>query len=732
LRLEMPIVDPTLPRYGTDLMTLQRELSHSLSASFHTVSARVFTQSLKGGVMNKIKVWPHLTLVALVCAVLAGAGVALWMRHEQRVAAEAVPNAARIQRVEGEVALANGVAYSADNSNSANNASTYGAGNQSTAANSSEDQWVVATANQPFSVGDRIYTRDNSRTSLAFSGRNFARLEPNTSLDVLALEDQRTQLALRDGSAIFDVGYLAPGQLFEVATPYGAVDFNEPGLYSIGLQDNGSVLISVLSGLAQVVGLAGNGQLSSGEVLTLVGQTAADVVLSRLDGRNAGYLVDDYYRYQYPQIYDGRYSDYNAYVNDPYYFDPYRRNISYRYVSNIVPGIYDLDYYGDWQSIDGYGYAWRPRVDGGWAPYQQGYWMTDYPYGPTWVSSEPWGYAPYHYGRWVNVGSQWYWVPDAVNTTPMYSPALVAFIPLDANQIGWVPLGPGDPYAPRYYDASWQPYYLSRTDIVQPRLVNLGVPGAVAVLPVDQFGRIIDVRNVRRVDPHVLAEVRPVLDPLTLTPLRNAVIHSAWGRGKIDLPPGIAKKLREVPVVTSVAPPVPPFRKDLARALGVESVPAKAKSEKLKFRDERGASKAGADQGTKQKIEAVAPEAARGNKEAERQVRQLEQQQKQEQRKAERKVVQPSGRAQGERVGNPARQEVPRAEKPVRQEAPRVERQSVPQKTQQPRAPKAVEYKGPPAPVKQQAPPVKEERKQGPPATAPPSQGGDKGKGRKP
>ena len=42
--------------------------------------------------------------------------------------------------------------------------------------------------------------------------------------------------------------------------------------------------------------------------------------------------------------------------------------------------------------------------------------------------------------------------------------------------------------------------------------------------------------------------MRPTLDPLTLTPLRNAVIHSAWGRGKIDLPPGIAKKLSDTPV----------------------------------------------------------------------------------------------------------------------------------------------------------------------------------------
>ena len=189
---------------------------------------------------------------------------------------------------------------------------------------------------------------------------------------MLSLADRRTQLALRDGSAIFDLGYLSPGELFEVATPYGAVDLNQPGLYNVGI-DNGSAVVSVLSGLAQVVGLNGSGQISKGEVLTLLGQTAANVVLSRINGNDAGYLLNDYYGYQYPQYYDGRYQDYNAYLNDPYYYDPYRRDVSYQYVSSYIPGINDLDYYGDWQNVSGYGYAWRPRVDTGWAPYQEGY-----------------------------------------------------------------------------------------------------------------------------------------------------------------------------------------------------------------------------------------------------------------------------------------------------------------------------------------------------------------------
>jgi hypothetical protein len=701
--------------------------------------------------MNRIKVWPHMTIVAVVVALIAGLGVAYWMKHEQTASAENLPYAARIQRVDGEVAFSDGLANSDANS-----------------------EWVAATPNQPFSVGDRIYTRDNARTSLAFSGRNFARLNPNTSLDVLSLGDRRTQLALREGSAIFDVGYLAPDELFEVATPYGAVDFEQPGLYNVGFDNNGGVLVSVLSGLAQVVGLGGSGEIGKGEILTLLGQTAAQIALSRLNGDDAGYLVDDYYRYQYPNTYDGRYSNYDAYLSDPYYYDPYRRNVSYQYASSIIPGINDLDYYGAWQNVDGYGYAWRPRVDSGWVPYQQGYWINDYPYGLTWVSTEPWGYAPYHYGRWANVGNQWYWIPDAVNTTPAYAPALVAFVPFDANQIGWVPLGPGDSYAPRYYDDNWQPRYLTQANVVPAQLINLGIPGAITVVPLDAFGRVIDPRSVRRIDQQRLASVRPTLDPLTLTPLRNAVIHSAWGRGKIDLPPGIAKKLRETPVYVGREVRDPRFRGDLAKSMRVERVSDQARNQKFKrdaedARDTRQVSQQAdqrrrqEEQVRKQEIDRMNAEAARGNREAQRQARQLEQQQRKAardqaqatraQERAARAQEQSQRKAQqqpqGERVGNPAKRQPQREvmrPQPVRARPenprPQIQREEVQQRQQIPKRQPAQtpqlnkhearqQSQGPP---KQSPAASKPERKQGPPAEpAGQGQGGagkTKGKGK--
>jgi uncharacterized protein DUF6600/FecR-like protein len=622
--------------------------------------------------MNRIKVWPHMTIVALVVALVAGLGVAWYIKHERTASAEELPYAARIQRVDGEVAFSDALYSGNQNSGDAQN--NYANNNDANA------RWTAATANQPFSVGDRIYTRDNSRASLAFTGRNFARLEPNTALDVVSLYDGRTQLALRDGSAIFDVGY--PGDLFEVATPYGAVDFEQPGLYNVGFDNDGNILVSVLSGVAQVVGLAGSGQINKGEMLTLVGQTAADVLLSKLDGRNAGYLVDDYYRYQYPNVYDGRYNSYDAYLNDPYYYDPYRRNQSYQYVSSIIPGVNDLDYYGDWQSVDNYGYAWRPRVDTGWTPYSQGYWLNDYPYGMTWVSTEPWGYAPYHYGRWANVGNQWYWIPEGVNSTPTYAPALVAFVPIDDDEVGWVPLAPGERYVPRYYDENWQPHYLTRANLVPAQLVNLAIPGAVTVVPLDAFGRVIDPRMVRRVDPQFLTSARPTLEPLTLTPLRNAVLRSAWGRGKIDLPPGIAKKLADRPVFVGAMPVTPRFRKDLAKALRIVPLPEKLRKEKFKVRDDRAASRIVSgkpeDVARKQEIDRLAREAAKGNREAERQVRQLEQQQRKAQAEQERATRKAAQQPQGQRVGNPAKQQAaPRGDRPQMRQ--RVERQQAPQ-----------------------------------------------------
>ena len=73
----------------------------------------------------------------------------------------------------------------------------------------------------------------------------------------------------------------------------------------------------------------------------------------------------------------------------------------------------DLNYYGSFAYIPGYGNLWRPYGVGyGWAPFSVGYWMWYPAFGYTWVSPYAWGWTPYRYGGWQFIsGYGWGWRP---------------------------------------------------------------------------------------------------------------------------------------------------------------------------------------------------------------------------------------------------------------------------------------------------------------------------------
>ena len=588
--------------------------------------------------MNRIKLWPHGVLVILGVALVAGIAAALWFRYERTAKASGLPNAARIERVDGQV----GVNRSLDSE--------------------TNSQWIEAKVNTPVSVGDRIYTKDNSRTEIAFTGRNGATVDPNTSLDILDLSKDRTQVALRSGSAVFDVGSISSGQIFEVATPCGAVDLKEPGTYQLVIDPSGNASATAFSGSAQVVGQAGSSTIHKGEVLSVPCQDGSAATISGVNYDQAGTYLDNHFRYRYPRTYDGRYRSYYTYLDDPYYYDPYQRYNSYNYVSDYIPGTYDLDDYGDWSYVNDYGYCWHPRVDTGWAPYQSGYWEMDYPYGLTWVSNEPWGYAPYHYGRWAYTSNEWFWVPESTSIYPSYSPALTAFIPLGGSSMAWVALGPGDPYVPRYYDPYWQPVYLTSPTVSQS-YVNIGVPGAVTAVPVQSFTQVIDRRDIIQVDPQTIAQARPVIDPLTVDPLRQVAFQTRRGQARLEVPQSVTQRIMNTPVMVANSPVAPPFKRDLASALRVQPLSARAQSQQRQLRDERTATaqpqsqpqaqsqspNIAAEQARERQMADLARQAARGDRGARQQMQELRRQQMNQ----ARVEGQANQTTQGERVGQP-------------------------------------------------------------------------------
>ena len=590
--------------------------------------------------MNATKFWPFGALIVLAVALVAAILAAMLFKYERSAKASALPNAARIARVDGQV----GINQSSDNTANA--------------------QWIQATNNMPVGVGDRIYTKANSQTEIEFTGRNVATIDPNSSLDVLDLSEDRTQVALREGSALFDVGSISSGSLFEIATPCGAVDLQQPGLYQVAISPDGNATATAFSGAAQVVGQYGSGQIQKGESLAVSCQGNSPAVMSRVEPNRAGTYIDNYYRVRYPKRYDGRYRSYYTYLEDPYYYEPTRLYSSYNYVSDYIPGIDDLDDYGQWQYVSDYGYCWHPNEYVGWAPYREGYWTMDYPYGLTWVSSEPWGYAPYHYGRWAYASNEWYWVPERVNAYPAYSPALVAFLPIGDSNVAWVALGPSDPYVNRYYDSDWQPVYFDRSNVVVDRVANLGAPNAVVVVPAQDFVRPIDPTIITRVDSRTFNSVRPVLDPLTVNSLRQVALQTREASRRIDVPREVDQRMGRAPVVATSAPIAPPFKRDLARSFNVEPLSARVRNQKLQISDHRNATaqqaapqiNIAADQARERQMADLARQAARGNESARQQMRQFRQQQPQP-LAGVRASAQAQAQPQGERVGQPIQQQ---------------------------------------------------------------------------
>lgn len=532
------------------------------------------------------------------------------------------PVAARIDQLDGSVAIAR------------------------TSADNEQPDWTEATVNTPVSIGDRVYARNGSHVSIAFTGHDFVRLNPEASVDVLALADGRTQLALRSGSAIFEVGALASNEVYEVATPCGAVDFAQPGLYQVGL-DADNAVISVLNGEARVVGAAGSGDITKGQVFSLECATAGQATASPIAPNLAGEIVDDYYRYRYARIYDGRYRNYGTYLADPYFYDPYRTSLSCQYVTADIPGLYDLDYYGDWVNVSDYGYCWAPRVSAGWAPFHSGFWDLDDLWGPTWVASEPWGWAPYHYGRWAFVSDRWFWVPE-VRTRPAYCAATVAFFSV-GEQIAWVPLGPQEVYVPRYYDPNFRPRFFASADVInvamrQKTFVNFNAPGAVTVVGVNALRGPIGPGRFSTADLNVVARSRVLLDPLSVDGVRQLATGRGDARRRIKLAQA-EQQVFNKPVVASASVTAAPGRPDLAKTLNVQAVPEKWNGSKLKINQVGEATTVRRPDGLPQpatssnererQMSALATRAEQGDKSARREMRQM-------MREEQRPIGQPS------------------------------------------------------------------------------------------
>ncbi|KWF93945.1 hypothetical protein WL93_09230 [Burkholderia diffusa] len=318
------------------------------------------------------------------------------------------------------------------------------------------DTWSYAAVNRPLTTGDQLWNDAGARSELHI-GSTAVRLGESTSLSVLNLDDNTTQLKVGLGTVSTHVRDLPSGGTYEIDTPNLALGITGPGDYRVDVAPNGATTtVTVRNGSATVYGSNGQYPLSPGQQVVFTG---TDLQVAQQSAAPAPDALDQW-----------------AASRDA----AEQRSVSARYVSRDVPGYQDLDANGTWRETPNYGEVWVPNdTPADWAPYHDGHWIWQAPWGWTWVDDAPWGFAPYHYGRWAYVDDSWAWVPGpmVVSEPPVYAPALVAFVGggsgpdwsvaltvggVAAAGCAWFALGPGEPWHPGW--GGWSPHYYDRVN----------------------------------------------------------------------------------------------------------------------------------------------------------------------------------------------------------------------------------------------------------------------------
>jgi hypothetical protein len=435
------------------------------------------------------------------------------------------------------------------------------------------DEWAPADLNRPFTLGDSLYTDSGARAELHLDV-GVIRLGPSTTFSFLNLSDQAVQIKVTEGDMYFRIRHLPLNQTFEIDTPNAAITLLRDGVYRFRVDANdGTSFVVVREGEAEITG--------GGKAFSL-------------NPGNSAYLSGSN-----PLSYDVEVApapdDFDNWCSQR---DQREAHLaSTRYLPPSVIGYEDLDDYGSWQVVAGYGAVWYPReISVGWAPYHVGHWAWIEPWGWTWVDDAPWGFTCFHYGRWAFITGHWGWCPGPIaiveNRPPVigayYAPAMVAWfggahwgvsVSVGGPSLGWVALGFGELYTPSYQCSQsyfsnvnisntrvannvnitniYKSVYVNKT-VYQQNFANVRVPNAVMAMPQNAFasgqpvkraGVVVPPAQVGRLQASAAAVVAP-----PVAPTRQALLATAAKRPAVHPPAQILSR----PVVAKTSPPPPP------------------------------------------------------------------------------------------------------------------------------------------------------------------------------
>jgi len=336
-----------------------------------------------------------------------------------------------------------------------------------------------AFLNMPMVEGMKLAAKTDARAEVEFEDGSTVRITPNTRIDftALALQDSGARvstLTLTQGMAYVQYSGKAKNDAFTLLFKDEKVRADQAVHFRVDLQDANAVL-AVFNGDVKVEGPSGPVEVSKNKSVTFDLAAGNKFTLAK-NIEEQPFDAWDKQQSKYQQAYASR----GSYRDYPYSY-----------------GVSDLNYYGAYSNVPGYGMMWQPYFAGAnWSPFADGAWMFYPGAGYTWVSSYPWGWMPYRYGSWNFVpGYGWMWAPGGFGggwyNVPRVTNAPQRFNPPVAPSTGTATVTVGHPGV-----SSGVPRRL----VVQNGSAGLGVPrGAI-----NNLGKISN-----QVEKNGTATVRP-------------------------------------------------------------------------------------------------------------------------------------------------------------------------------------------------------------------------------
>jgi hypothetical protein len=391
--------------------------------------------------------------------------------------------------------------------------------------------WVAITLNTPVMAGDKVSTSPTGSAELQIDNENMLRLSGHTEADITALIENHIQIQIASGLAQYAILKGSEADV-ELDTPNVGIHPSRESSIRIQVNSATETVVIVRRGEAEISTAQGSTNVAAGQMITIRGGTDS-----------AQYQTADA-----PGL--DEWDNWNAQRDRTIQSSP-----EWNHVDQTYTGANDLDKHGDWSEVPDYGQVWTPNnVDPDWAPYSDGNWVWEPYYGWTWVGNESWGWAPYHYGRWFRYGGAWRWWPGERGIRPVWGPAYVSFFGFGGfGSIGWLAIGPCDPFFPWYGRGRFGFGFFGFNDFLAFRFgADFGrrFPGAFGPLHGRFDERFSNFRQAER-DPHILRSV-------------NSERAGEFGHGAVAHTRGISSEEFRNSRFTSGGVPAVPTRESLS------------------------------------------------------------------------------------------------------------------------------------------------------------------------